>query len=102
MIANVDAWRARMPAAFGATPARRALRVLGWAVFTTWLVGSLWWFDMTTQAWAGRFSMPWADSSVRVMRTRDSAQSRSRASLRSGVRRPVSASSTVGTEMRSV
>jgi phosphonate transport system permease protein len=54
MSSNVETWRARMPAAFGASPARRALRLAGWAAFTAWLVGSLWWFDMTPQRlWSG-------------------------------------------------
>jgi phosphonate transport system permease protein len=54
MSTNLETWRARMPAAFGATPARRALRLAGWAVFAAWLVASLWWFDMTPQRlWAG-------------------------------------------------
>ena len=54
MSADVETWRARMPAAFGATRGRRALRVAGWAVFAAWLVASLWWFDMTPQRiWAG-------------------------------------------------
>jgi len=52
--ADIAAWRARMPAAFGATPGRRALRLAGWTVFAAWLIGSLWWFDMTPQRiWAG-------------------------------------------------
>jgi phosphonate transport system permease protein len=52
--ADVQAWRARMPAAFGATPARRALRALGWAVFAAWLLGALWWFDFSpTRLWNG-------------------------------------------------
>ena len=43
-----------MPAAFGATPARRALRGLGWAVFAAWLVGALWWFDFSPlRLWNG-------------------------------------------------
>ena len=54
MSGNVETWRARMPAAFGVTPARRAQRVAGWTVFAAWLVASLWWFDMTPQRlWAG-------------------------------------------------
>jgi phosphonate transport system permease protein len=52
--ADIAAWKARMPAAFGATPLQRALRVAGWTVFTAWLLGALWWFDFTPQRlWNG-------------------------------------------------
>lgn len=51
---DVAAWRARMPAAFGATPAQRALRAAGWAVFLAWLAGALWWFDFSpARLWNG-------------------------------------------------
>ncbi|HWT08214.1 MAG TPA: phosphonate ABC transporter, permease protein PhnE [Roseomonas sp.] len=54
MNAPVAMWRERMPAAFGASPARRAVRALGWALFLAWLAGALWWFDMTPQRlWNG-------------------------------------------------
>ncbi len=54
MSGDIASWRARMPAAFGATPARRALRTLGWTVFAAWLVGALWWFDFSpTRLWNG-------------------------------------------------
>ena len=52
--ADIAAWKARMPAAFGATPARRALRILGWAVFAAWLAGVLRWFDFSPdRLWRG-------------------------------------------------
>lgn len=52
--ANVALWRERMPAAFGASPARRAVRAAGWAVFIAWFVGALWWFGFTPQRlWNG-------------------------------------------------
>ncbi len=54
MPANVAMWRERMPAAFGVSPARRAMRALGWALFLAWLVGVLWWFGFTPQRlWNG-------------------------------------------------
>lgn len=54
MTANVALWRERMPAAFGASPMRRAVRALGWAVFLAWLAGVLWWFGFTPQRlWNG-------------------------------------------------
>jgi phosphonate transport system permease protein len=52
--ADIDAWKARVPAAFGDSPARRAMRITGWAVFIGWLLGALWWFDFTPQRlWNG-------------------------------------------------
>jgi phosphonate transport system permease protein len=52
--ADIDAWEARVPAAFGDSPARRAMRITGWAVFIGWLLGALWWFDFTPQRlWNG-------------------------------------------------
>ena len=54
MNANVAMWRGRMPAAFGHSPARRALRAAGWALFLAWLAGALWWFDFSPQRlWNG-------------------------------------------------
>lgn len=54
MAPNVVMWRERMPAAFGATPARRATRALGWALFLAWLAGALWWFGFSPQRlWNG-------------------------------------------------
>lgn len=51
---DVALWRVRMPEAFGATPAQRALRAAGWALFVAWLVSALWWFDFTPQRlWNG-------------------------------------------------
>jgi len=52
--AHVALWRERMPAAFGAPPAQRALRALGWAAFLAWLTGALWWFGFSPQRlWNG-------------------------------------------------
>lgn len=54
MNADVAMWRDRMPAAFGATPAQRAIRAAGWALFLAWLAGALWWFGFTPQRlWNG-------------------------------------------------
>ncbi len=54
MTPDVAQWRQRMPAAFGVSPARRAMRVAGWMAFAAWLVTSLWWFDFTPQRlWNG-------------------------------------------------
>jgi phosphonate transport system permease protein len=46
---EVAAWRARMPAAFGPSLAARLWRWLGAAGFLAWLVGTLWWFDVSPQ-----------------------------------------------------
>ena len=46
---EVAAWRARMPAAFGPSVAARLWRWLGAAGFLAWLVGTLWWFDVSPQ-----------------------------------------------------
>ncbi|NDG51309.1 MAG: hypothetical protein EBY30_20260, partial [Rhodospirillales bacterium] len=52
--AEVAAWRARMPAAFGPSGAARFWRWLGIAAFMAWLAGSLWWFDVSPQRlWNG-------------------------------------------------
>lgn len=52
--AEVAAWRARMPAAFGPSGAARVWRWLGIAAFLAWLAGSLWWFDVSPQRlWNG-------------------------------------------------
>ena len=54
MNADVAQWRDRMPAAFGASPVRRAMRAAGWAVLLAWLAGVLWWFGVTPQRlWNG-------------------------------------------------
>jgi phosphonate transport system permease protein len=51
---TIDAWRTRLPQAFGATRGQRALRWLGGAVFLAWLVWSFWLFDITPQRlWNG-------------------------------------------------
>ncbi len=49
--AQVEAWRARVPAAF---PGWEAKRLLGWAAFLLWLGVTLWWFDASPQRiWNG-------------------------------------------------
>ncbi len=54
MNADVAMWRDRMPAAFGATTAQRAIRAAGWALFLAWLAGALGWFGFTPQRlWNG-------------------------------------------------
>jgi phosphonate transport system permease protein len=54
MTPDVAAWRARMPAAFGAPVATRLLRAAGAALFLAWLAGVLWWFDVSPQRlWNG-------------------------------------------------
>lgn len=54
LAADVAAWRERVPAAFGASPGRRALRFAGGALFLVWLAGALWWFDFSpARLWNG-------------------------------------------------
>ena len=51
---DIALWRARLPAAFGAGPAARLRRGLGWAAFLGWLGWALWHFDVTPQRlWNG-------------------------------------------------
>jgi phosphonate transport system permease protein len=51
---QVAALRARMPAAFGATPRTRLLRGLGAAAALGWIAFLFWWFDITpTRLWNG-------------------------------------------------
>jgi phosphonate transport system permease protein len=51
---QVAALRARMPAAFGATPRTRLLRIIGAAAALGWLAFLFWWFDITpTRLWNG-------------------------------------------------
>jgi len=46
--------RARMPAAFGATPGRRTLRALAWIIGLGWLGFLLWWFNVSpARIWNG-------------------------------------------------
>ena len=46
--------RARMPRAFGPSPAGRALRVVGVAAFVAWLATLAWWFEITpARIWNG-------------------------------------------------
>jgi phosphonate transport system permease protein len=50
----VEAARRRLPAAFGATPARRALRAGLWLAFLAWLGALAVWFEITPQRlWNG-------------------------------------------------
>ncbi|SDB66785.1 phosphonate ABC transporter, permease protein PhnE [Belnapia rosea] len=52
--ADVAAWRARMPGAFGRDGRARALRLLGWAAFLLWLGWALWHFGFTPERlWNG-------------------------------------------------
>lgn len=52
--AEIAAWRARMPRAFGPSPAGQALRAAAAALFLAWLGLSLWHFDVTPQRlWNG-------------------------------------------------
>lgn len=52
--ADIAAWQARMPRAFGPTTARRALRFAAWAVFLAWLLGALYAFGFSPQRlWNG-------------------------------------------------
>lgn len=54
MSADVAAWKARVPRAFGPTPGGRALRWLGAAAFLAWLGALLWWFDASPwRIWNG-------------------------------------------------
>ena len=47
--ADIAAARARLPSAFGLTPAQRATRIAGWILFAAWLVSLCWWFDITPE-----------------------------------------------------
>ncbi len=52
--AEIAAWQARLPAAFGPTPRQRVLRALAWTVFAAWLLGVLHAFGFTPQRlWNG-------------------------------------------------
>ena len=52
--ADVAAWRARLPAAFGSTGRARATRIAGWLVFALWLGWALQHFGFTPQRlWNG-------------------------------------------------
>jgi phosphonate transport system permease protein len=52
--AEIDSWRARMPAAFGATPRQQSVRALFAALFLVWLAWTLGHFDITPQRlWNG-------------------------------------------------
>ena len=52
--AEIAAWRARLPRAFGPSPAGRLLRWLGAAAALAWLAAVLWWFDVTPwRIWNG-------------------------------------------------
>ena len=52
--ADVAAWRARLPGAFGGTARGRALAALGWLAFLLWLGWALWHFDVTPRRlWHG-------------------------------------------------
>lgn len=51
---EIASWQARMPRAFSPSPRGRILRVLGGLAFLTWLIGTLWWFDVSPQRiWNG-------------------------------------------------
>jgi len=53
-MSDVAAWRARMPGAFGASPARMAMRISLGVLALGWLVTLLVWFDLTpARLWAG-------------------------------------------------
>ena len=52
--AEIAALRARLPAAFGPGPGRRALRLVLWAAFLAWLGAVLWWFGFSPRRiWNG-------------------------------------------------
>ncbi len=52
--AAVAAARARLPAAFGASPGRRLARAALWCAFAAWLVTLLWWFGFSpARIWNG-------------------------------------------------
>ncbi|WP_426954733.1 phosphonate ABC transporter, permease protein PhnE [Muricoccus radiodurans] len=53
---DVAAWKARLPAAFGATPRQRAMRWIAGAIFLAWLAWAFWLFDITPRRiWNGVF-----------------------------------------------
>ena len=52
--AEIAAWQARLPRAFGPTPTGRALRWLAGAGVLAWLAALFWWFDITpARLWRG-------------------------------------------------
>jgi phosphonate transport system permease protein len=52
--AEIAAFKARMPAAFGASPLRKAVRITIALMALAWLVSVLVWFDLTpARIWAG-------------------------------------------------
>ena len=52
--AEIAAWQARMPRAFGPGAGGRVLRLLAGAGFLAWLLATLWWFDATpARLWNG-------------------------------------------------
>lgn len=56
--AEIAILRARMPAAFGPTPVRRAARIATALLASAWLVTLLTWFDLTPQRlWTGIFGL---------------------------------------------
>jgi phosphonate transport system permease protein len=65
--ADVAAWRARLPAAFGATPRTRLVRGLGAAVFLAWLGWALVQFGFTPRRlWNGLEARLWPFSGIEV------------------------------------
>jgi phosphonate transport system permease protein len=51
---SINAWRTRMPSAFGPGPLRLGLRGLGIVLFFAWFIGALWYFDFSpTRLWNG-------------------------------------------------
>ncbi len=52
--AEIAAWQARLPRAFGPTQAGRVLRWLAGAAVLAWLAALFWWFDITfARLWRG-------------------------------------------------
>jgi phosphonate transport system permease protein len=52
--AQTASWRARVPRAFAAAPATRALRLAASLAAAAWLLALLWWFDLTpVRFWNG-------------------------------------------------
>jgi phosphonate transport system permease protein len=51
---SINAWRTRMPNAFGPGHLRLGLRGLGIVLFFAWFIGALWYFDFSpTRLWNG-------------------------------------------------
>jgi phosphonate transport system permease protein len=66
--AEIAQYRARLPRAFGRTPAETLLFWAGWAAFVLWLGTLLWWFDFSpARIWNGLFGDQGVLTIIRLM-----------------------------------